>query len=181
MLNILESIICSEFDKKVCRWQTKNVTPFAMKITFRVSVNYEIEEGFRNISILIYGPMNYVGVFVREDWTVIPVGEVEDEDNLKPWCDYRKGDTGWRMISYHDSCWRDGLHRLLRLNKDRISGLSSFPYWYENMEITPEIMEDLDKCMHRDGDYRYELMKGVLQFERDESGKIIERIHDGTL
>lgn len=29
--------------------------------------------------------------------------------------------------------------------------------------------------MSREGDYRYEFMKGVLQFEKNDSGKIVEK------
>lgn len=182
MLNILSSIICSEFENKVGRWQCKNVTPFAMKVSLRLSVDYSIEEGYRNLHILIYGPMNYVGVYIKEDWTVIPVDEIEDEDSLKPGCDYRKGETGWKVISYHDSCWRtDGVDRILHLHRDRISGIDSLSYWYKVSEITPELTEELEKGMYREEGSRYKYLEGVLFFKKDDSDKIVERIHDGIL
>lgn len=175
MKNIVSNIICTEFEKNVGRWQTRNVSQFAMKITFRLSNNWDLEDGYRNLQILIYGPMNYIGIFVKEDWTVIPVDEVED-DELKEGCEYRIGETDWKMISYHDSCWRtDGVDRILSHHSDRIIGLDDSTHWYEKVEISGKLLEQIEKMTSREGDYRYNFMEGVLQFEKDISGKIVEK------
>lgn len=167
MKNIVSNIIAQEFEKNVGRWQSKKITPHAMKITFHLNNNWDLEEGYRHLQILIYGPMNYVGVFVKEDWNIIPVDEIEDEDSLKPGCDYRRGSTPWKLMSYHDSCWRsDGLNSILSLHKDRINCLDSIGHWYTLEEVTEELSKQLDPLMSREGDYLYKFMEGVLQFEK---------------
>lgn len=176
MKNTVSNIICSEFENNVGRWQIKKETMYAMKLTFRLSNNWDMEEGYRHLQMLIFGPMNYIGVFVKEDWTVIPVDELDDEEDcLKEGCDYRTGDTDWKMISYHDSCWTsDGVDRILSLHSARLNGLDFGPHWYEKIEVSGEFLKQLEEMMSREGDYRYEYMKGVLQFKMGPMGKIVE-------
>lgn len=183
MLNVVENIICSEFDKRIKRGQFHEAVPKAMKVEFQISLDYDLEDGYRTLSLLIYAPHNYVGVFVKEDWTVIPVDELEESDgdtDIKVGCDYRQGETGWRLVCYHDSCWRsDGVHNILRLHHDRINGLKYMDTWYETIELTKKLQDELeemlDGCGYRDEKYRYEYMRGVLQFEKGPDEKIIEK------
>lgn len=178
MKNIVSNIICSEFENNVGRWQNKNEKMFAMKMTFRLNNDWDIEEGYRHLQVLIFGPMNYIGVFVKEDWTVIPVDELDDDgDCLKKGCEYRIDETDWKMISYHDSCWRsDGVDRILSIQEDRLNGLDFSAHWYEKVEISGPLLEQLEQLMSRVGDYRYEYMKDVLQFEIGPTGKIVEKV-----
>lgn len=187
--NMVASMICQEFEHNVGRKQSHNEKQIAMKLTFRLSNDYDLEEGYRHLQVLIYAPYNYVAVFVKEDWTIIPVDELDDEnDCLKKGCNYREGDTGWKMISYHDSCWRtDGIDRIIQSHRDRLNGLDTIGetcvvngksftgHWYSTVEVTGDLKKEMEKMMSREGDYRYEFMKGVLQFEMGASGKIIEK------
>ncbi len=71
MINIVSSIICTTFENEIKRWQCRNEKQFAMKVSFSLSLDYDKEEGYRNLDILIFAPMNYVGVLVRERWTIV--------------------------------------------------------------------------------------------------------------
>jgi len=167
MENIVTNIICSTFDNDVKRWQTKNEKQIAMKVSFSLYIDYEKEEGYRYLDILIYGPMNYVGVLVRERWVIIPIDEVKDEDSLKPGCKYREGNTGWLLASYHYFCWTsDGVESTIRKNKEQINCLSSFSEWYEKVEMTPELLETFNKLTSSDRcrENYYEVGKNVLKF-----------------
>lgn len=167
MENIVSNIITTTFDNDVKRWQTKNEKQMAMMISFSLSLDYDKEEGYRHLDILIYGPMNYVGVLVRERWTIIPVDEVE-EDSLKPGCEYREGQTPWMLASYHDSCWTsDGVQSTIWKNRERINCLSTgFGKWFDKVEMTSELLETFQKLTSsdRNRDTYYELGKGVLKF-----------------
>lgn len=67
-----------------------------------------------------------MAVLVKEDWTIISEDDVDHEKGcLKSGKDYLKGDTGWLLASYHDSCWRSAIHDIL------------FSYWYEKKELLP--------------------------------------------
>lgn len=172
MYNIVDSIICDEFDKKVKRWQSKEEKPVAMQLTFRISTEYEVEEGYRHLDMLIYGHCNYVAVLVRERWNVIPNVELEtvdDEEYIKTSSKgYREGSTGWKLASYHDSCWRsDGVHNVIYKNKDRISGIDSLFGWYQRIEMTEELFETIETLTSRKGEYYYVPDKGVLHFLSD--------------
>ena len=175
MENIVSNIICTTFDNEIKRWQTKNEKQFAMQVSFSLSLDYDKEEGYRHLDIgyrhldiLIYGPMNYVGVLVRERWTIIPVDEIADEDSLKEGCKYRESDTGWLLASYHDSCWTsDGVQSTIFKNRHRINCLSTrFNEWYKKIEMTPELLERFNKITSNDRvrDNYYEVGKNVLKF-----------------
>ncbi len=164
--NIVSSIITTTFENEVKRWQTKNEKQFAMLVSFGLSLDYDKEEGYRHLDILIYGPMNYVGVLVRERWTIIPVDDLE-EDGIKSGCDYRKGDSGWFFASYHDSCWTDGVQSTINKNRERINCLSTdLSNWYKKIEMTPELSETFHNTTTnlRTKDFCYEVGKNVLKF-----------------
>lgn len=81
------------------------------------------------------------------------------------------------MISYHDSCWRtDGVDPILSLHAARLNGLDFSTHWYERVEVSGELLRELETMMRRNGDYQYKYMESVLQFEQGSSGKIVEKI-----
>ena len=174
---ILDSVICSEFEKSVGRWQCKeeNAPPTGMLVTFRLSVDYDIEEGYRHLDMLIFAPYNYVGVFARERWNVIKndhmeYNEEDDESYIKEGYDYVEGSSPWLLEGYHDSCWRDAVDRVIHGNEARIQGLGgSFGDWYQKLEIDKELMARIEVCTHREEGTRYEPKKDVFFFEKNES------------
>jgi hypothetical protein len=151
LTSILENIICSEFENNVGRGQVRYDRPepkpqYAMDICIALSLYYNKgEDGYRHITIRIYGPHNYVAVLVKEDWTVIHESYLENsEEGLKPGKKYINGDTGWQLVSFHDSCWRDGVREILRSYEDRLLVIKSFKHWYEKTTLTVEECQEID-------------------------------------
>lgn len=170
MQNIVSAIIVTEFEKNVKRWQSKSNSPVAMKVTFRLSCDYEKEEGYRKLEILIYGHNNYVCVLVNEKWDVINLSDLSYDRNGESYIKkntkgYIKGETGWQLASYHDSCWRtDGIEKVIYKNKERISGIGSiFEGWYEKVNMTEEFLEEI-MLITEDRTSYYVPMKNVFQF-----------------
>lgn len=140
LLHVFNTVICRSFEELCGKWQVNKKVEErkAFLITFSLHlVDHDKEEGYRNLDILIYGPMNYVGVWVREHWDVIPTedlvyNEADDESFVKPGKDYVKGSSPWKRVTYHDSCWRDGVESTLREYAPRIGTIGKpCSKWYE--------------------------------------------------
>lgn len=90
----------------------------ALKLRFKTSIDYSKEEGYRWVEVVIYAPLNYVQVWVRTAWNVIPLEDMEDGDDgdtyVKKGKDYNKGESAWEKIADHDSCWTDGVDCVLK-------------------------------------------------------------------
>lgn len=172
MENIVSSIICSTFETAIGRWQARQEKQqHAMLVSFKQSIDYEVEDGYRFLDIFIYAPTNYVGVLARHRWTVIPLDELDDSDDscLKPGCDYRIGNTNWKIASYHDSCWNsDGVQSIIRMNKNTINTISfNGSGWYQKIEMTKEWIEIFEKLTSNDRvpeNYYHDTTTGVLHF-----------------
>lgn len=147
MIDLVTKVIVQTFEEKVGKFQTKKgpSAQQALLLKFSIRVDHDKEEGYRQLEMLIYGPFNYVGVFTRETWNVIPLedleyNEAEDESFVKPGKDYQKGASEWLKVCYHDSGWRtDGVHRILFENRDKIQGFNG-PSFYEVVDVPAEIL-----------------------------------------
>ena len=157
LTNVVDSIICSQFNHafgyarkspEASRFRTE--PDRAMLVKFSLSPDYDREEGYRNLSILIFGGgANYIGVYGKLDWNVIAREDLTDDD---PPCvvegrDYVKGETPWVLVVYHDSCWRGGVHGLLWQYRDRISTIDSLfngdTGWYSDVQVTAQMRAEL--------------------------------------
>jgi hypothetical protein len=167
-MTIVSTIISSTFETEFGKWQLRKPVQHAMQITFRTSIDYDTEDGYRFLDILIYAPANYVGVLARHRWTVIPIDELEGDDGLKKGCEYRIGDSGWRLASYHDTCWTSDVGSILRLNERNINAIdTNYPNWYSRVEMTPELLitfEVLTSSRVAEDFYRDPTL-GVLSFK----------------
>jgi len=144
--NIVKNIICSQFDKTLGRDsdpQLFSSRDKAMQITFSLSADYDKEDGFRHLKILIFGGgSNYISVYGMTDWNVIENDALTDEDDphVKDGRDYIEGATPWVLYGCHDSCWRDAVGRLLREFRERISTIdylfNGATGWYTVVPIT---------------------------------------------
>lgn len=135
VLNMLCEVITDTF-MKVCGKHQVNKEPSerkAFRVCFSLRLDYEKEEGYRYLEMVLWGPMNYVQVWVRESWDVIPIEDLEDEDDggPKPGKSYTKGAGPWELVGDHDSCWPDGIKRTVAKNKERINGFSGGGDWYK--------------------------------------------------
>jgi hypothetical protein len=159
-MSALTNIICKEFEKNVGKNQDpmfgkKTGTDFfAMDLSFRL-YNYAGEDGYRHLHIRIYGPMNYVAVMIKEDWTIIHESYMDPnaDDGLRPGKDYLEGNTGWMLASYHDSCWRtDGVESILYTYEPRLGGIDTLnDGWYKKTALTEvERQEIQDTIRERD-------------------------------
>jgi hypothetical protein len=130
--SILRALIVSEF-KKLRDAAPPRTTP-SMVLTFSTSVNDEVEDGYRYADLVIRAPTNYVQVWGRARWNVIPAEDLEDDGDgsgdchVKPGKDYTQGATEWKMLADHDSGWTDGIDRFLR--EHEILTLQIHPHWY---------------------------------------------------
>jgi hypothetical protein len=141
MRSILKSMICTTFEAVCGKWQSKKPVPQAFKFTFRLQTNHEVEEGYRYLDVLIYGASNYVQVYCREQSNVISLDDMEESDPEdqtgemvpKEGKGYVKTTKPWEKVADHDSCWREGIEKILKTYKPRItaldSPLSTMPWW----------------------------------------------------
>lgn len=139
MYSLLSDVICQTFMKAVGKWQTKNPVENAMKIAFKTGIDHDKEEGYRYLELVIYGPLNYVQVWTRTSWNVIPLEDLEydaeqDDHYVKKGKDYQAGASEWKKIADHDSGWREGVRELLRENERNIHVFSGLD-WYETVAV----------------------------------------------
>lgn len=142
---MLAETICDQFEKSPGRHSDK-----AMLIEFRKSIDYNREEGYRRSEMMIYAPTNYVQVWVRDCWNVIPLADMTDEDDAVPLPGkgYVRGSSEWTILSDHDSCWRDdGVRRYIYQNADELQGFGTLRLnsWYEIINPPREELKALKK------------------------------------
>lgn len=128
MMSMLAYAINATFERECGKHQLSKGRK-AFMVSFRLSIDYDKEEGYRHLEVAFWGPQNYVQVWVRETWDVIPVEDLEydeeaDESRVKKGKNYRTGSSEWKMVADHDSCWRDGIKRVLEENSKRVMDFS---------------------------------------------------------
>lgn len=137
---LLSDIICQTFEKEIGRGQNRRpvAEQKAMLVGFRIPINYDKEDGYRQFDLLVYGPMNYVGVYIRERSHVAPLdkdGEVSEE--------YVKTVGEWKCVGYHDSCWRDSIKQEIhRRGNDLQTFDGVIGRWYDSVSVPEEILND---------------------------------------
>ena len=154
MLNILSNIICDTFRVEVGKGQQFKThvdgltvperCPLekALRVKFKAVTDFDVEEGYRWVDVVIYGPQNYVQVWVRKSWDVISNDDLvygdDGECRIKKGSPgYQKGESPWEKIADHDSCWTDGVDRLLRGDHGKLVGLQSQDHrWYEIIDFS---------------------------------------------
>lgn len=148
--SIVNSIICSEFQQRFCRGgeiaQGNMSSPDkAMLVKFSLSPSYAIEDGYRNLHILIFGGgSNYISVFAKVDWAVIRNEWSDGNDYLKAGREYIQGETPWVFYGCHDSCWRDSVRTIIGEFHKRINSIDwVFGGWYKTITITEEYAKGL--------------------------------------
>lgn len=143
---MITDTITTVFNDQVGKWQVKKPEQRALKISFRTRIDHATEEGYRFLDLLIYGPMNYVGVFIRERATVISHDDMEEGDDgemvPKEGKDYSNVTTDWVEVCYHDSGWRSAVNDVLFQNRDKITGFDCLGgYFYQSITVPEEIQK----------------------------------------
>ena len=153
LANIIDSIICSTFERQIGRRQSDNEKQYSMDLTFKLSMDINIEEGYRWLDIRVYAPNNYVGVLIRERWHYYKLEDVEFVDEreditFKEGKGYIEGKENWKRKSYHDSCWRsDGIHATIYEYKDKIISIESLFGWFEKHEMIKKDIEEFNNII----------------------------------
>jgi hypothetical protein len=138
---IVGNIICSEFEHTFggSRPDAKTNSEIhrAMQVRFSLNPDYTKEDGYRHLTVLLYGGgSNYIAVYGKLDWNVIPV---EYDGKTK---EYTEGNTDWVLLGYHDSCWRSAVTDLLWKYRERIATIDSLfngpTGWYKTINLTEE-------------------------------------------
>lgn len=118
-ISLLKHVLCHEFETRCGKWQCKKAEQKAFLFSFKTSLDYAKEDGYRYIDVVIYGEMNYVGVWIRKRWNVVALDDLNygpdgEADGLKPGKKYEEGSGPWVQVANHDSCWREGVDTALR-------------------------------------------------------------------
>lgn len=133
MLNLLANVIADTFTKECGKFQMRKEAPKAFRMAFSLP-NETGEEGYRHLEVILFAPLNYVQVWIRETWDVISEDDLEyDEDGdsrIKKGKDYTKGADPWKLVSDHDSGWRSGVESTLREYDHKLLTFSG-PGWYQ--------------------------------------------------
>lgn len=150
LTNILSTIICQEFEKSSVFKTPGYMSSFdtAMLVNFRLAIDTSVEEGYRSLSLLIFGGgSNYIKVFAQLKWTVVELHALDGDD--EPSKSYTKGETSWILLSDHDSCWRsDGVEQVIRHFGDRLSMidyLGSTNGWYTARKLREDEIKSLEQ------------------------------------
>lgn len=131
MYALLARVICETFRST---WLLgKEESRKAFKVSFKTSLKAG-EDGFRYFDLVLYGPSNYIQVWVRTRGEVIASCDL-DEDGPLPGKDYRKEETPWVLVGDHDSTWRTAVQNQLRDHERDLVGLSGRT-WFEYVEMS---------------------------------------------
>ena len=183
LTNVLSSIICSEFRKEFqsVEMQKKyghlSDPHTGMKIRFKLNPFFDVEEGYRNLTILIFGAgSNYITVMAKLDWVVIRNEDInEDGEGLKKGKDYTEGETPWVHFSCHDSCWTsDGVESIINMFRNRINCLDSrYDRWYERIGLTLDQIKEYKAITEdtRNGKLTHSRQMETLEFRFPEETK----------
>jgi hypothetical protein len=107
--DMFEWTICEIFEKQDIR----NKSDRAMVMKFRR--NSKTANGiYHSFTLVLWAPHNYVGVFVCEG-ECTPILNPLRHDELN---------GTWENTGYHDSCWRDSVHRFFNTYDAQIKGFA---------------------------------------------------------
>lgn len=143
---MISDVIQCTFNNLVGKWQVKKNPQEALLIQFRTKTNFDKEEGYRYLDLLVYGPMNYVQVWWRRRWCVIPQEYLEDDGMgdvvVSKGKKYDEGQGDWQTHNAHghDSGWRDTIGRFLDENAKDILGFDKLgDTWYKIIPVPHDL------------------------------------------
>ena len=138
---LLQQVIEFEFARHVGRPETPQQM---MLVRVKVPVPGGFE-GYAQKTLVIYAPSNYVQVWSRQEWDMVPSEGLLDneEEGLKE--GYVKGSTPWTKLAHHDSCWREGVREFTQSLENALSFHESFwsKSWYVMVSVPEEARMDL--------------------------------------
>lgn len=127
-------------------WGKKPKEPKALLITFKTTLDYKVEEGYRFLDLLIYAPTNYVQVWTRERSNIYRFDDPEKR--------YVETNENWIMHTDHDSVWRSAISNVIGKYEDKLLVFdgAAFGSWYKIIPVPPEL-EELRKKQRKNRGY----------------------------
>ncbi len=123
--HLLVKVLSDTFRKEVGKFQeSKDGKHQALLVTFSKRLDYDKEDGYRNLDLLVYAPFNYVQVYWRERFDVCPLGLLEGDEDT-----YTSGKTPWVCLADHDSGWTEGIEQFFREHQSEITGFSGSHFY----------------------------------------------------
>ena len=145
MKSIVSTILCCTIDdfRRQMRGfkdiDTIDARTRAIQFTFRLKVDPAKEIGYRYLTLTAWAPTNYVGIFTNEVWDICSKSDLASATDPKTVLDKAVGTTGYELHTYHDSCWRDGVRRVLSVREDAIDDLRYMSTFYEVVSVDQEL------------------------------------------
>lgn len=124
---MLANVICREFETRVGK--VSQETGKAMHVGFQLSC--KDEDQYNVTHMYIFAPCNYVYVAIQTERITEEGDRVVGE---------------MRILSYHDSCWRDAIQQWIYQKRGELHGFSALGKlfdWYDILTLTSEEMEYL--------------------------------------
>ena len=163
--SVLSGVICTEFSNTFGRGRTfgdPDKPIEAMFVEFRLHANYAVEDGYRHVTLAIVPLTNYVLVAYKEWGDVAPLPEYEEEPDVDESdvsddmdegdLEYEHYDTGWKFVTYHDSCWREGVEGVVNQFADKVYALCGpkhMSQWYDREVLSEEEIQMFTGIMTR--------------------------------
>ena len=83
---MLAEVICATFMEGIGKFQISKPSSKAMTICFRCKIDFDKEEGYRGVNMLLYAPMNYVQVW-SQDWSdIVSLDDMEWNEEAEELC-----------------------------------------------------------------------------------------------
>lgn len=113
-------------EEEVSQATSQDHTPKALLVSFNIQIDHTKESGYRQVDLVLYAPYNYVDVYSRERWNVIPLEHLEDDGEgdtfVKAGKDYVNDFPPWKCLGSHDSGWRGFVDNFLEEYANKITG-----------------------------------------------------------
>ena len=134
MTNLLSSLICNLFQDT---FELMNSAPDHGGHGKAMWMGFRLPDQDRALTMALYAPLNYVGVFAALSPAFKDITEIK----------------GWRMASYHSSCWRtDGVEQIISAVQELDATVLDGFGRYIKVEVLPGTVRDEFRRLIQDRD-----------------------------
>jgi hypothetical protein len=128
----LAGIICAQYKQIAEEWNSAKFNSKALRVNFRLHGG---DSHYITMSLLIFGEMNYIGVWVQ----FITSPAVEGMEGTVTDC---------ACLSYHDSCWRDAVKDVIFKHRKVICYVDDLfqDTWYKMVDVDPDLLSTLTEA-----------------------------------
>ena len=131
MDRVVAGIIDKQHRAERGKWKFGTPQKLGLLVSFRMHTPGR-HTHYLTMDILLFGPYNYIGVYVR--FRTSP--QYDDET--------RGTTTCWACVADHDSCYREGLEEILRQHRHDVVYVDDMfkDNWYAMVDVTEPLNED---------------------------------------